>query len=118
MAPTTTEFVWLVLELLARVGEVRARPMFGGFGIYQRETILAIVVDDTLYFKTDADTSRKFSKLGLGPFTYVARGKAVAMRYHEAPSDVFESAEVMQSYALEALEVARRVARRKKKRVA
>ena len=113
-----TEFVRLVLELLAPVGEVRARAMFGGFGIYQRETIFAIVVDDTLYFKTDAATGRKFSKLGLGPFTYVARGRTVALHYHEAPPDVFESAEVMRSYALEAIGVARRVAERKKKSVA
>ena len=110
-----TEFVRFVLEILAPVGEVRARAMFGGFGVYQRETIFAIVVDDRLYFKTDATTSGKFSKLGLSPFTYVARGRTVAMQYHEAPPDVFESSEVMRSCALEAIGVARRAGKRKKK---
>ena len=116
-----TEFVRLVLELLAPVGEVRASAMFGGFGIYQRETVFAIIiiiVDDTLYFKTDAATSRQFSALGLGPFTYVARGKRVALQYYEVPPDVFESPEVMREYALEAIGVARRATGRKRKRSA
>jgi DNA transformation protein len=111
-----TEFARLVLDLLDPVGEVRARAMFGGFGIYQRETAFAIIVGDRLYFKTDDATRRTFTKLGLGPFTYAARGRTVAMQYHEAPPDVFESPEVMQSYALAAIGVARRAAGRKRKR--
>ena len=109
-----TEFVRLVLELLAPVGEVRARAMFGGYGVYQRETVFAIIVDDRLYFKTDDATRRKFSKLGLDAFTYVARGRRVALRYHEAPPDVFESPEIMRNYALEAIGVARRARKGKK----
>jgi DNA transformation protein and related proteins len=89
--------------------------MFGGFGIYQRDRVFAIIVDDRLYFKTDSATSRKFARLGLGPFTYVARGKTVAMQYHEAPPDVFESSEVMRNYALEAIGAARRAAGRRKR---
>lgn len=108
-----TEFVRLVLELLAPVGEVRSRAMFGGFGIYQRETFFAIVDDDRLYFKTDA-AARKYAALGLEPFTYTARGKTVALRYHDAPPEVFESPEVMRSYALEAIAVARRASKGKR----
>jgi DNA transformation protein len=111
-----TEFVRFVLDLLDPVGEIRARAMFGGFGIYQRETIFAIIVGDRLYFKTDDATRRSFTKLGLGPFTYTARGKTVVMQYHEAPPDVFESPEAMQSCALDAIGVARRAAGRKRKR--
>ena len=101
-----TEFVKFVLDLLAPVGEVRARAMFGGCGVYQRDTIFAIIVGDRLYFRTDGVTSQKFLKLGLSPFTYVARGRKIAIQYHEAPPDVFESPEVMRSYALEAIGVA------------
>jgi DNA transformation protein len=111
-----TEFVRYALELLEPVGEVRARAMFGGVGIYQRESIFAIVVDDRLYFKTDDVTSRKFSRLGLGAFTYAARGKTIALQYHEAPPEAFESPDIMRSYALEAIGVARRSAGTKRKR--
>jgi DNA transformation protein len=108
------EFVRHVLDLMAPLGAVRSRAMFGGFGIYQGETIFAIVADDRLYFKTDAVTGRKFSMLGLAPFTYVARGKTVALSYHEAPAEVLESPEVMREFALEAMGTARRAHKAKK----
>ena len=104
-----SEFVQFMLELMAPVGEVRARAMFGGFGIYQRDTIFAIVVDDRLYFRVDDATRPKFAALGLNPFTYVARGKMITMQYYEAPPEVFEAPEVMCSYALDAVGAALRV---------
>jgi DNA transformation protein len=112
----SAEFVRHVIDLMAPLGAVRARAMFGGFGIYQRETVFAIIVEDRLYFKTDDATRRSFSKLGLGPFTYTARGRTIAMPYHEAPPEAFESPEVMRSYALEAIGVARRAAGIKRRR--
>ena len=93
---------------MAPVGEVRARAMFGGFGIYQRDTIFAIVVDDRLYFRTGDVSRRKFEALGLGPFTYVALGRAIALQYYEAPPDVFEAPDAMRSYAIEAIDTALR----------
>ena len=110
-----SEFVQFVLELLAPVGGVRARAMFGGFGIYQRDTIFAIVVDDRLYFRVDDATRPKFTALGLNPFTYVARGKAIAMQYYEAPPEVFDAPEVMCSHALDAVGAALRARNSRKK---
>ena len=85
-----SEFVEFVLEQLVPVGMVRARAMFGGFGIYLGNTIFAIVVDDRLYFKADGATCHAFSAHGLNPFTYVARGKTITMQYYEVPPEVFE----------------------------
>ena len=103
-----SEFVEFVLEQLAPVGGVRARAMFGGFGIYQGDTIFAIIVDDRLYFKADSVTRHAFAAQGLEPFTYVARGKTITMPYYEAPPEVFEEAEAMRSWAKQAVEVAAR----------
>jgi DNA transformation protein len=111
------EFVRHVLDLMAPLGAVRSRAMFGGFGIYQGETIFAIVADDRLYFKTDAAAARRYAKLGLAPFTYMARGKTVALTYHEAPAEVLESPQAMRSFALEAISAARRAHRGKKARL-
>ena len=49
-----SEFVEFVLELLAPLGNVRARAMFGGYGIYRGEIMFAIITDDRMYFKADA----------------------------------------------------------------
>lgn len=106
-------FVSHVLDLMAPLGAVRSRAMFGGHGIYLGETLFAIVADDRLWLRTDTATRAGYEKLGLGPFTYVARGRRVALPYHEAPPDALESAEVMQRHALGAVGAARRAGRRK-----
>lgn len=111
-----SEFVRFVLELLAPLGEVRARAMFGGFGIYRVTTMFAIVVDDRLYFKTDGASGRRYSELGLCPFTYVARGRTITLHYHEAPPDVFESSDAMRNYARAAIEVALRAKKGRRSR--
>jgi DNA transformation protein len=109
-----SEFVEFVLELLAPVGGVRARAMFGGYGIYQGDIMFAIIVDDRLYFKTDGVTCREFTARGLAPFTYVARGKTITMQYYEAPPEVFEEPEAMRKWAEQAIGTALKAKRGKK----
>jgi DNA transformation protein len=109
-----SEFVEFVLELLAPIGAVRARAMFGGFGIYRGDTFFAIIVDDKLYFKADQATCSEFTVRGLSPFTYSMRGKTVTMQYYEAPPEVFEEAEAMQNWAQQAVGAATRTKSGKK----
>ena len=109
-----SEFVDFVVELLAPIPEVRARAMFGGYGIYQSDTMFAIIVDDQLYFKADDITFKVFTERGLNPFTYASRGKTITMQYYEAPPEVFEEPNAMQSLALNAVAAALRTKRDKK----
>ena len=110
----SAEFVRHVLDLMAPLGAVRARAMFGAHGIYLGEDMFAIVADDRLWLKTDAANQASREKAGLGRFTYTARGRRISLSYHEAPPDVLESAQFMRQYALEALDAARRARRREK----
>lgn len=109
-----SEFIEFVLELLTPLGGVRARAMFGGHGIYRGELMFAIIVDDRMYFKADADTRKTFTKLGLAPFTYVARGKTQTLQYYEAPPEVFEEPEAMLKWARQAIDTALKARRAKK----
>ena len=103
-----TEFVDFVIEQLAPLGAVRAKAMFGGFGVYLDDLMFAIIVDDSLYFKVDATSREAFAALGLRPFTYSSRGKTVTMQYYEAPPDVFESPDAMHDWAQRAIGAALR----------
>ncbi|SKA23355.1 DNA transformation protein [Trichlorobacter thiogenes] len=109
------EFVALVIEQLALIGDLRVRAMFSGYGVYLDDRIFAIIVDDRLYFKADPSTRHEFEIKGLMPFTYVSRGKTVTMQYFEAPPEVFEDQEVMHMWARKALSVASRVKKKPKK---
>lgn len=103
-----------VIEQMVFIGGLRVRAMFGGYGIYQDDCIFAVIVDDRLYFKTDATTRGEFEAMGLSPFTYLARGKPITMNYFEAPPEVFEEPETMRTWAQKALGVAIRAREPKK----
>lgn len=101
-----SDFIDFVLEQLAPLGNVRARAMFGGFGIYRGDTIFAIVLDDRLYLKANGETRGEYESRGLSQFTYPARGKTRRLSYSEAPAEVFEEPESMCEWARRALAAA------------
>ena len=89
------DFIAHVLELI-RPAAVSAKPMFGGHGIYVEQRIVAIVVDDTLYLKTDDQTRARFTDAGRPPFVYTGHdGKAHATSYYQAPDEALESPPAM-----------------------
>lgn len=103
-----TELVEHCRELLAPLGGVRARRMFGGHGLYIDELFVAIIAFGRLYLKADATTRPHFEAAGCQPFVYDGAGKQVTLAYFTAPEDAMESPAVMQPWARLALEAALR----------
>jgi DNA transformation protein len=110
----TPGFVEHILELASPAGRATARAMFGGHGVYVDGTIVAIVIDDVLYFKTDPRTRSAFVNLGLEPFCYESKNGAVhTTSYFRAPDEALESPPAMKEWLRRALEDALRSAARK-----
>ena len=110
------EFLDFVIEQMAGLGAVTARAMFGGHGLYCNGLFIAIVADDTLYFKADARSQPRFEERGLPRFEYQARGKTVQLMYYEAPAEVHDDGQAMVEWgqlALAAAVRARQPARKK-----
>ncbi len=102
-------FVDHVLEMLEPLGMVRARAMFGGFGIFHVDRMIALIANDRLYFKTDQHTRPVFEAVHAEPFVYEGkRGKPSVMSYHEAPPECLDDAEAMLQWARLASEAALR----------
>jgi len=93
------EFVSYLLEMLQEFGQVRAKAMFGGFGIYRNEFIFAIVVDDTLYIKADDNNQELFNKKGLPRFSYLKNGKECFMSYYRVPDEAVDDVDVLNYWA-------------------
>jgi len=124
------------LELLAPLGAVRARRMFGGHGLYVDDLFIALIAFDRLYVKTDAATRERFAAAGCEPFVYTqpprpslrdarppegaqgnlgrpgvaldGKSKAVTMGYWTVPAEAMESPQLMQPWARLAIEAALR----------
>lgn len=97
-----------VKDLLeAALGNVRVRPMFGGYGIYYGETMFALIAWGKLYFKADDQSKRSFEERGLKPFVYERRGKRpTVMSYWEAPPETLDEPDEIKPWAMLAIEAA------------
>lgn len=106
-------------ELLAPLGAVRARRMFGGHGLYIDALFVAIVDDNTLFLKADGQTCDAFENAGSRPFEYtMGDGRRGVMAYWQAPGEAVDSPALMQPWARLALGAALRQAAAKAARPA
>lgn len=85
-----SEFIGFLQELLEKWGQVTARRMFGGHGLYHEGLMFAIVMDNRLYLKVDALNRPDFEALNLTRFTYPMKGREVALSYWSAPDAIFD----------------------------
>ena len=60
---TDPSFIEYISELLAPLGTIRAKKMFGEYGIYCDEVFFAMVCDGFLYFQVNEEVAREFSEL-------------------------------------------------------
>ena len=104
----SAEYLAYLAELLAPLGHIRSKRMFGGAGIYCEELFFAIVIDDVLYLKADDESRAAFEAEGLEPFRYEAKGKLMQMNYYRAPDEALESPALMLPWARNALAAALR----------
>ena len=96
------------VELLAPLGAAWSRRMFGGQGIYLDDLFIAVIADDRIYLKTDAQTRPAFQAAGCEPFVYDKARKKVALGYWSAPAEAVDSPAQMQPWARLAIEAALR----------
>lgn len=97
------EYVDYLLECLESTGPVRAKSMFGGYGLYMDDLMFALVADDVLYFKTSENNISDYLDRNLKPFRYDRGSKQITMSYHEAPAEVFDDPEIMSIWANKAI---------------
>ncbi len=66
--PVSNDYRDFVLEQLAAAGSVSPRAMFGGVGLYLDGLFFALIDDDTLYFKADDASRKRYEAAGSRPF--------------------------------------------------
>ncbi len=108
-----TEFVQYVLELLEPLGGVTAKAMFGGFGIYRRGVMVALIADEMLYLKADDINRPDFEAQKLEPFRYQKKDKVFAMSYYQAPPEAMDESELLCEWVEGAYAAAVRGAKKK-----
>jgi DNA transformation protein and related proteins len=96
-----------VLDQLTELGDVTARSMFGGIGLYCRGLFFGIVAGDVLYLKVDDTTRQDYERQGLKPFTPYP-DRPGSKKYYEVPVEVLESGDDLLRWARKAVAAAGR----------
>ena len=99
-----------VVELLSPLGGIRARRMFGGYGIYREDLMFALIAEDVLYFKCDEQARLPFQDAGSEPFVYESKGRRTVMSYWKAPDESMDSPALLLPWARLGFEAALRQA--------
>jgi DNA transformation protein and related proteins len=103
-----------VTEALEPMGTVTMRKMMGAATLYLDGTIFA-VVDDELWFKSDAESNAAWDAAGCERFTFTSsEGRTETMNYRRAPSDVYDDADAVREWAALAIEAGVRGAAKKR----
>jgi len=97
-------FVDFVCGQLDGIAELRAKRMFGGYGLYAGSVFFAIIHQGCLYFKTDALSQWRYEEAGMAPFR--PSEKQTLRRYYQVPVAVIEDSETLQRWARESVAIA------------
>ncbi len=103
-----------LLDMLAPLGGVTAKRMFGAHCLLRDGAAFAIVDDGRLFFKVDDSTRPTFEAAGGQPFTYEKKAGGVAvMSYFTIPDDAVDDRHELLRWARLATQVAAAVAAKK-----
>ena len=94
-----SEYVEYLEEVFGQFGPIQPRRMFGGYGIFHKGLMFALVADDTLYLKADETISKYFTERELEQFSYEKQGKSFKMSYFMAPEEIFDDPEEAKVWA-------------------
>jgi DNA transformation protein len=90
----------LIAELMAPLGGVTIRRMFGGRGIFKDGLMFALLSSrGVFYFKADAETAPAFAAEGSEQWTPEMQGRTMPMPYWRAPERLFDEADEFADWA-------------------
>ena len=113
--PVSEEYLDYVVDQLGCIGEVTAKRMFGGVGLYHEGLFFGLIASDMLYFKVDDENRRDFETAGAKPFQPYGE-ESYSMGYYEVPVDVLENMDQLKVWAGGAVAAAERKASSRKGR--
>ena len=99
---------YLLNDVFSSLKGIKAKRMFGGYGLYQDGIIFGIIADDELYFKADDRNRPEYEARGSKPFTYEAKGnKRIALSYWQLSAEVMEDRDLLAEWVKRAVAVSK-----------
>jgi DNA transformation protein len=107
----SAEFAEFLHEQLAPLGRITMRRMFGKTGVFCDGVMLAMVRDNVLYFRVDADNRAAFKEAAASPpLDYKKQGLSIDLSFWRAPERLLDAPDELVAWGQAALAAAHRVA--------
>jgi DNA transformation protein len=105
------DFAEFLQEQLAPLGRLALRRMFGMTGVFCDGVMLAVVTENTLYFRVDDENRETFKEAqSYPPLNYRKRGATIDLSFWRVPDRLYDEPDEFISWGRAALSAARRVA--------
>lgn len=109
-------FAEFLREQLAPLGRITMRRMFGKTGVFCDGVMIAMVRDNTLYFRVDDGNRATFKEAEAFPsLDYAKQGRSIDLAFWRAPERLFDEPDELVSWAGAALGAACRVAAKRRR---
>ena len=102
--PVSEDFLDYLVDQLSEWGEVYAKRMFGGAGLFRGGLMFGLVADDIAYLKVDDRNIDKFLEAGSAQFKPYP-DKPMVMSFWEIPADILEDRDKLSEWAEESLNI-------------
>lgn len=102
----SASFSDMLVEVLAPLGRVSVRRMFGGGGVFCEGVMFGLVSEDVLFLKGDEELAVFFDNQGCERFAYSAKSRTVSLPYWRMPDRLLDEPDEMVSWARRSLAVA------------
>ena len=109
------EYLDYVVDQLGCIGEIVAKKMFGGVGLYHDGFFFGLIAGDVLFFKVDEVNRPAYRAAGAKAFSPYG-DESYSMSYYEVPVDVLEDVDKLRQWARAAVAAAERKGLSSKKR--
>ncbi|MCW2246156.1 DNA transformation protein [Azospirillum fermentarium] len=104
-----------ICEMLAPMGEITVRRMFGGYCLYCDRVPFALISEGVFYVKADDQNRPAFLDAGLEPFRPFA-DKPTALSYYPVPESALDDRAELLSWTRPAFDAGLRAAAKKRAR--
>lgn len=110
--PVNAQLQAYILEVLEPLAPISKR-MFSGAGLFAGGIMFGLIVRDTMFFRVDDRTRRRFEDAGSEPFSYTRRGRKVNLGgYYAVPEDLLDRPDELLDWARDAVAAAHAAARK------
>jgi len=99
-------FLTHVMDLLAPLGGVKSRAMFGGYGIFHGADMFALISGSTLYLKVNESNLAAYEKAGSAQFK--------PMPYYEVPPEIIEDTAMLHDWVRTSIVISHATAKKKR----